>query len=222
MNVQMSVAAMNWSPDWAIRSGWAFGGGHLEKLLHGGVQHWLQRMLDVPDERKPERILVCMIYYPDETPSGSWADRLLGLLGYDTNPAKVQLILRTMFERINAQGFDVHGIPVTCIPLFEVLDSSDTRDYVARVEPSAVGGRKMARRFMRELFPEQCADKQPGAVPGHTSKAAVSVSAPAKTTSEPSISRAAATAASAAAVSAGGGTNRGSAAAASHRGAYHG
>ena len=143
---------MNWSPDWAIRSGWAAGGGHLETLLHGGVQSWLQRMLDVPDSRKPARILVCMIYYPDETPSGSWADRLLSVLGYDTNPAKVQLILRTMFERINKKGFDVHGIPVTCVPLFTVLDSTDTRDYERRVEPSAVGGRKMAAHFMKELF----------------------------------------------------------------------
>ncbi len=168
---------MNWSPDWAIRSGWAAGGGHLENLLHKGVESWLQRMLDVPAARRPERILVCMIYYPDETPSGSWADKLLSLLGYDKNPRKVQLILRTMFERINAKGFDVHGIPVTCVPLFNVLDSSDTRDYVARVEPSARGGRKMAQHFMQLLFPHSTSEQAVQTETGQASVASAAASA---------------------------------------------
>lgn len=34
-------------------------------------------------------------------------------------------------------------VPVLAVPLFETLDGKDTRDYVARVEPSAVGGRKL-------------------------------------------------------------------------------
>ena len=39
----------------------------------------------------------------------------------------------------------VPGVPVVPVPLFEVLDPRDARDYVQRVEPSAAGGRKMAR-----------------------------------------------------------------------------
>ena len=37
------------------------------------------------------------------------------------------------------------GVPVVPVPLFEVLDPQDARDYEQRVEPSAAGGRKMAR-----------------------------------------------------------------------------
>jgi hypothetical protein len=153
--------------------------GHLLQLLHGGVQDWLQRVFNVSEHCRPARILVCMIYYPDEAASGSWADRLLGLLGYDKDPSKVQLILRTVFERMNETGFDVHGIPVTCVPLFRVLDSTDTRDYVARVEPSAVGGRKMARHFMEELFPVE-------AVAGGHSNTTHAAPAPTTASLEPS------------------------------------
>ena len=48
---------------------------------------------------KPELILVCMIYYPDEAmvPS-SWANPALSALGYNNNPKKLQLIIRKVFE----------------------------------------------------------------------------------------------------------------------------
>ena len=38
------------------------------------------------------------------------------------------------------------------MPLFEVLDGSDTRDYVQRVEPSPQGGRKMAVALMDVIY----------------------------------------------------------------------
>jgi hypothetical protein len=46
---------------------------------------------------KPKKILVCMIYYPDEAATASWAGPALGLLGYNTNPAKLQLMIRRAF-----------------------------------------------------------------------------------------------------------------------------
>lgn len=47
---------------------------------------------------KPKKILVCMIYYPDEANSPSWANAALGALGYNTNPGKIQLLIRKFFE----------------------------------------------------------------------------------------------------------------------------
>ena len=34
------------------------------------------------------------------------------------------------------------------MPLFEILDGSDTRDYVQRVEPSPTGGAKLAKAIV--------------------------------------------------------------------------
>lgn len=42
----------------------------------------------------------------------------------------------------------IKGTEVVPFPLFRVLDGSDTRDYVERVEPSPQGGAKMARALM--------------------------------------------------------------------------
>jgi hypothetical protein len=36
-------------------------------------------------------------------------------------------------------------------PLFEVLDGKRAEDYVARVEPSSEGGKKMAQKFTEML-----------------------------------------------------------------------
>jgi hypothetical protein len=55
-----------------------------------------------------------------------------------------------MFEtstcKVKVQGTEV----VTCA-LFEVMDGTRGEEYVERVEPSVIGGRKMAERY-RELL----------------------------------------------------------------------
>lgn len=47
---------------------------------------------------KPAKVLVCMIYYPDENNAPSWANASLGALGYNQNPAKIQLLIRKFYE----------------------------------------------------------------------------------------------------------------------------
>jgi hypothetical protein len=47
---------------------------------------------------KPKKILVCMIYYPDEAQVPSWAGASLGALGYNSNPARVQMLIRKAFD----------------------------------------------------------------------------------------------------------------------------
>jgi len=94
-----------------------------------------------------------MIYYPDEKVTGGWADGTLKLLGYDADPGKVQELISTVFELATKQ-IQVEGTTVVPVPLFEVLDSKDTEDFVQRVEPSVQGGRKMGEAFVRAILAE--------------------------------------------------------------------
>jgi len=88
-----------------------------------------------------------MIYYPDENNEPSWANAALGSLGYNTNPAKIQLLLRKFFEEATS-SIRIPGSEVIPIPLFHPLDGTRSEDYVARVEPSARGGKKMAEYML--------------------------------------------------------------------------
>lgn len=143
------------SPDWLITSGWAPGLNHFRHLLGGGVEHLARRLSSI---RQPARIAVCMLYYPGPpTRRGSWADLTLGLLGYDKNPEKLQLIIRSIFKAIQQRGVSVPGSEVVLVPLYEQpfgMDGTDSRDYEQRVEPSVQGGEKMATKVLSALFKE--------------------------------------------------------------------
>ena len=105
----------------------------------------------------------------------SWASASLEALGYNSNPAKIQLLIRKIFEEATryvsdyaffhhhllfsykTQSFScflvkssiqIPGSEVIPVPLFIPLDGTRTEDYVARVEPSAMGGRKMAEYML--------------------------------------------------------------------------
>ena len=83
-------------------------------------------------------------------PGGSWADGTLKLLGYDTHPEKLQLIMRIVYERAIAT-LQIEGTAVIPVPLYEALDGKTTSDYAARVEPSSQGGSKMAKLVLERL-----------------------------------------------------------------------
>ena len=99
-----------------------------------------------------------MIYYPDELNTPSWASPALGALGYNTNPAKLQLLIRKAFEKAVSR-ITIPGSQVIPTPLFHVLDGQNTNDYIARVEPSPSGGQKMAE-FILDMIdhPERADD----------------------------------------------------------------
>lgn len=59
------------------------------------TQHYIN---ELTAKTKPKKILVCMIYYPDESNTPSWANGALGALGYNNSPVKVQLLIRKFFE----------------------------------------------------------------------------------------------------------------------------
>ncbi|CAM9970605.1 unnamed protein product, partial [Heterosigma akashiwo] len=100
-----SVLTITRMPMWLIRKmgrhtpGW----GHLEWLFHDQVEKIVQRI--AATGTPPKKVIVCMIYYLDERPGGSWADFTLRALGYDAHPEKLKLIIRLLFERIRERGF---------------------------------------------------------------------------------------------------------------------
>ena len=96
-------------------------------------------------------IVVCMIYYLDETPGGSWADRVLSLLGYDRDPSKLQLLIRKIFEEATSK-IDIEGTTVVPFPMFTVLDGKNSKDYEQRVEPSVQGGKKLGEAFVEKIL----------------------------------------------------------------------
>jgi hypothetical protein len=99
---------------------------------------------------KPSKILVCWIYFPDEANTRGWAGPALGALGYNKNPAKLQLLIRLAFQEAVSK-IRIQGSTVIPVPLYHVLDGRNTDDYVQRVEPSPAGGRKMAEFLLYKM-----------------------------------------------------------------------
>jgi hypothetical protein len=127
--------------------GWPPGVGYFVDLFGNKVENYVRKLLG---PRRPRKVVVCMIYHPDEQ-GGGWADCALGALGYNRSPSRLQLAIATIFESATRR-IRIPGAEVVALPLFQVLDGKDTTDYVARVEPSAEGGRKMGRAIADALF----------------------------------------------------------------------
>lgn len=113
-------------------------------LFQHRVENYVRNLLG---PSRPRKVIVCMIYYLDVHGRGSWADCFLQALCYDCNPSKLQSAIKRVFE-IATSRIEIDGTEVVAFPLFEVLDGTDTSDYLQRVEPSPQGGAKMARALM--------------------------------------------------------------------------
>jgi len=98
----------------------------------------------------PKKIIICMIYFPDEADTGSWADFALSALNYNSNPRKLQASIEQIFLNATCE-IKIDGTEVIPFPLFQFLDGKDSRDYIARVEPSSFGGEKIARGLLEYL-----------------------------------------------------------------------
>merc|ERR1711908_143519 len=93
---------------------------------------------------KPRAIVVCMLYFLDETPGNGWCEGVLNQMGYNQAPAVVQGLIRKVYE-VATTRVSLPDVTVVPLPLYSVLDGKDTGDYCQRVEPSIAGGRKMAQ-----------------------------------------------------------------------------
>lgn len=133
----------------SVENGTAGAMQYFAHLFGSQTQEYVNRICA---KTKPRAVILCMIYFPLEANRGQkgWADPALRFLGYNGDPGKLQVAIRTMFE-MGTSKVKVEGTDVIPCKLFEVLDGSDKADYVERVEPSAVGGRKMADKF-KELI----------------------------------------------------------------------
>lgn len=120
------------------------GAGYFLHLFKTRIQSYVANLVS---KTKPKKVLVCMIYFPDEVSGGSWADSSLSALGYNSNPAKLQALIRLMFEKATKE-IRIPGTEVVAVPLFTALDGKTTSDYCSRVEPSPRGGVKMAKLLL--------------------------------------------------------------------------
>jgi hypothetical protein len=114
--------------------------GFLRHLFGTRTQHYIRRLTA---RRTPHKICVLMIYFPDEALTPSWAGGALAALGYNNNPSKLQALIRKAFVEATS-NIHISGAQVIPVPLYHVLDGKNSEDYIARVEPSPIGGEKMA------------------------------------------------------------------------------
>ena len=114
--------------------------GNFQHLFGVKTEKYIRKLIQ---KTNPKMILVCMIYYPDEATTPSWAGTVLGALGYNTRPAKLQVMIRKTSEHATCR-IHIPGSEIKPIPLFHVLDGKRSEEFVARVEPSTIGGRRIA------------------------------------------------------------------------------
>lgn len=161
----------------AVKTGTAWGLGHLRSLFGEQYEGYLRALFA---KTRPLMLVPSMIYYMDmNAKAESWANFTLGAIGYNAaaGQAHVQaLIDRVYEENFVRRGVQIQGVKIVApVPLSLALDGKTTTDYVARVEPSATGGVKIAALYVahinRELakFEKQAAAE--GAAGAASSKA---------------------------------------------------
>jgi hypothetical protein len=147
----MCLASLMLSPNFLIDTGYAPGLDHFTRMFSDDISRYISRLTFL---NRPQKILVCMIYFPDENSRvASWANTVLSMLGYNSHPEKLQFLVKKIFtlstERLQKR---LHGLNVVPVPLFSVLDGKDTRDYVQRVEPSVRGSGKIASLLLGKIL----------------------------------------------------------------------
>lgn len=123
--------------------------GYFIHLFKVRIESYISRLCA---KTTPKTILLCMIYFPDEMATGSWADGALGILGYNANanPGKLQKLIQIIFK-LATQRVRVPGTEVVAVPLYEAMNGKNTRDYCQRVEPSPQGAAKMSSLLLDYL-----------------------------------------------------------------------
>eukprot|EP00392_Amoebophrya_sp_AT5.2_P006293 g6304.t1 len=136
----------------ARSDGYTLGLGHFADLFGKQTENFVRRVVGHDAQKKrPKLVVVCMLYFLDEDGGAeSWANATLGFLRYNKDPGMLQNFIRYCY-REGTKKIKVDEVPVLAVPLFETLDGKDTRDYVARVEPSAVGGEKLGHALWHAI-----------------------------------------------------------------------
>ncbi len=136
------------TPKSSIEKGTASSLDYFRNMFGSQIQAYITRILA---KQKPRAVIACMIYYPLEVSSQpSWADSQLKMLGYGMFPGQLKAAIKQIYESATIE-IEVQGTTVVPCALYETLDGKTEEDYVARVEPSVEGGRKMAELLKQKL-----------------------------------------------------------------------
>lgn len=114
---------------------------HFVQIFKNKTEAYVQRLAT---KSQPRLVVVCMLYYLDETPGHGWCESMLAAMQYNTSPEILQKLLQSVYRKAT-ERIEIPNMHVIPLPLFTVLDGKDTTDYCERVEPSVTGGRKMAK-----------------------------------------------------------------------------
>lgn len=130
------------------RPGSVWGMPHFRKLFKRDTENYLQKLVE---KTKPRLVVVCMIYFPHEDPQvHSWAAQALRLLQYDTKPRRLQQFIKAVYKEATSH-VSVDGVRVIPCALFDAMDGKDSDLYVARVEPSELGGQSIAQLLLSKI-----------------------------------------------------------------------
>jgi hypothetical protein len=144
----INIATLLMQPQSWIESNWAIGLGHFYSLWKESTEEYIRSLCT---KHKPKVVVICMIYYLNETPGNSWADGTLSKLGYNSDPSKLQAIIRTIFREATCK-IEIEGTTVVPFPMFEILDGKHPGDYKERVEPSVQGGEKLGKAMVDAIL----------------------------------------------------------------------
>lgn len=113
----------------------------LKNIFLDGVERYIKGALG---DKRPHKVVVCMIYYPDATNPPGWASEFLRLMDYDSNPELFRAIIDALYREstIHVMTNSEH---MSYFAMSQILDGSDPADYESGVEPSVKGGAKLAR-----------------------------------------------------------------------------
>ena len=117
-------------------------------LFKNGITEYIRKLTI---KNKPEKIIICMIYYPDLTLTKSWCGNILKSLDYHKFPNILQTIIEQIYN-LAISKIQIEDLKIIAFPMFKFLDGSDTKDYVQMVEPSNIGGKKIAEELVKIIL----------------------------------------------------------------------
>lgn len=137
----VALSSVMASSDESIVNGTAWGWSYLIEIFRDSVDRYVSALVA---KHKPALVVYCGLYYPSRAESNSWASMALSRL----NPDKLQLVIRCLYTQAT-ERIRIPGVTSCTLPLYEVLDGTQPEDYVERVEPSSLGGLKMAKEIVK-------------------------------------------------------------------------
>lgn len=132
---------------WPLLFWWHPGVLYFIGMFRYQVQCYADRLTS---QTRPAKIGVCMIYNLDEANTDSWANGALAALCYCCFPSLLQNRINLAFE-LGVSKIKIPDTEIVPIRLADALDGKSTEDYHQRVEPSVIGGQKMARLILHRL-----------------------------------------------------------------------